>query len=151
MREILFRGKRADTGEWVEGDLLRAKNYLDGTDHCFVFANAEAFPANEFCGYEEVDPSTVGQYTGLLDVNRKKLFEGDIAKFKTFGNSHIGKIVFHQETAGFNLQWSISRGAYREKATRCTNLFASEGIEIIGNIYGNPELLEEESHEADSF
>ena len=65
MREILFRGKRVDNGEWVYGDLQHDYN---GEPRCI----------SDYCGANPVDPSTVGQYTGLKDKNGKRIFEGDI-------------------------------------------------------------------------
>ena len=68
-REILFRGKRIDNGEWIYGDLFRDK---DGNTYIQYWTENK-----EYRSYE-VDPETVGQYTNSLDFDGQKIFEGDI-------------------------------------------------------------------------
>lgn len=131
MREILFRGKRIDNGEWVEG-LPWKKKY--NTNKLFISCfpdkddNEEAFV---------VVHETVGQYTGLTDKNGTKIFEGDILEFSdrlvsVFWHTHLGCwdsnfIKFTDKNNGRD-DMSPCRWGYR--------------AEVVGNIHDNPELLE---------
>ena len=93
MREILFRGKRADNGEWVEGTL-----YQIGKEQ-----NPFIMLVNRCAESHEVDPATVGQYTGLTDKNGTKIFEGDIVKIKDF--THGCALNYKQPTSNWNVYW----------------------------------------------
>ena len=136
MREILFHGKRADNGEWVEGDLLQIKYYNKPIIECKIM------PQTPVSSAYPVIPETVGQYTGLTDKNGKRIFEGDICKFKRFNDVHVGKVVFNVTTASFIMWYQPIVGAYGEKATQKMLLSVCDYIEIIGNIHDNPELME---------
>ena len=118
MREILFRGKSLDSGEWVEG------NYS-----IMLSGRVAIQPIGRIVTYE-VLPETVGQFTGLTDKNGNKIFEGDILKA---GNGHIGYADFSE--GGFVL------------VCRChSNLTDLYGAiqEVIGNVHDNPELLKDD-------
>lgn len=131
MREIFFRGKRIDNGEWVVGSL--------STEYYKECGCVMVSPNSDECF--RVDPETVGQYTGLKGKNGKngvKIFEGDVVKYSEIdidGSDLVGLgvISWNQKTACF----SISNGVYH--GDFCQMLI--EEIEVIGNIYDNPELL----------
>ena len=128
MREILFHGKRVDNGEWVEGI------YLD-QNHLGVFCYDAECQDYDITVYI-VLPETVGQYTGLTDKNGKKIFEGDIVKWRDSSSNsvcNIGEIYYD------------NRGYYYVRNTfygyETDPLLESGQCEIIGNIHDNPELL----------
>lgn len=123
-REILFRGKRIDNGEWVEGFYVRRTDdcLLDSGKHYIVNCDAYGF------SWYEVDPDTVGEYTGFSDKNGKKIFEGDI--LKSFRGDVLS--VTHRTTY-FLMQ--------RKNGRASTWLLANHN-EVIGNIHDNHELLE---------
>lgn len=136
MREILFRGKRIDNGEWVEGNYIhRTKFYGDIDDKHFILVGGE-FDCDFYDAFM-VDPSTVGQYTGLNDRNGIKIFEGDVCLIeipRVDGkmNRHICKCEY--EDGCF---WFCSEDDYwcrgNEYGYHDT---AQKNIEVIGNIYG---------------
>ncbi len=131
MREILFRGKRVDNGEWVEGDSLIHSMYKKG-DVCIGVV--------EGMGIHSVLPETVGQYTGLTDKNGKKIFEGDIIFCSqeingNFIDRHIEFGFVEMKHGAFGLH--RKQGWYRP----FKDWLEDYEYEIIGNIHDNPELL----------
>ena len=116
-REILFRGKRADNGEWVYGSSLKEKA-CDGVQHIIVTENGE---------YHLINPKTRGQYTGLTDRNGVKIFEGDILEA---GSGNRGYVVF-------------INGAFMKSGNSkdMPFLIASDVNAVIGNVFDNPELM----------
>lgn len=98
MLEILFKAKRLDNGEWVEGSLI---TYKDGT----AFICCEDYIPDVLNKYE-VDPSTVCQYTGLTDRNGKKIFEGDkITMTFSHGQRTANVVGFRDGSFGLNWKW----------------------------------------------
>lgn len=142
MRDIEFRGKHTDSGLWVYGYVAEISTY-GATGHKIVVGIYEK-PKKEFDGnWWEVDPETVGQYTGLKDKNGTKIFEGDIVLVP-----YIDPI--------FKCVWNDTSPCERAIVIYCNGMFYVEYIEsgdkftlsamdgymkIIGNIYDNPELL----------
>ena len=128
MREILFRGKRKDNGEWVCGSL--SSEYLQECG-CVMIS-----PSSDTC--YKVDPKTVGQFTGLTDKNGKKIFEGDIVRDAQ--SFLFGKVIYATPQDGFDgiagyMVDDIDDGPQNY------NGFWNQ-VEVIGNIHDNPELLE---------
>lgn len=127
MREILFRGKRLDNGEWVEGNLFIPDSPDKPTEICFG--------TNIVRICYEVAPETVGQYTGLTDINGVKIFEGDIVgRFENCEESFY-RIEFDEKFASFIGTEINGIGFIRFSRGR-------EICEVVGNIYDNPEITE---------
>ena|SRR5690606_7101303 len=120
MREILFRGKPINKSDgansWIEGFYTKSPS---GRTRILTTYNATPI---------EVIPESVGQFTGLIDKNGKKIFEGDIILFNNFGDT-LDKVVYSSGC------FHTSRGGYLLDKIR--------EIEIIGNIYEHPHLLKE--------
>lgn len=123
MREILFRGKRTDNGEWVYGDLTHSVYKI--VDTCVGKYGSEI-------GMHQVDPATVGQYTGLNGI-----YEGDIVRCVSDATEHIFVVVWDPEEFGFK-----ATNGKTNYGSNFVYLGNCEEIKIIGNIHDNPELLD---------
>lgn len=149
MREILFRGKRKDDGEWVYGNLVHQTEYYGDPVDRYHILECREFDA-DYYNSAEVIPETVGQFTGLYDSNRVKIFEGDIVKPKLdsvfYSNcSKIHVVEWINNSCGFE-PYSDSR----ENCGHCGGGEMPEWTTIIGNIHDNPELLEEKNGSLDN-
>lgn len=136
MRQIKFRAKvlfpnnkliiiteRAlEDGDWVYGE-LHVKSKIP---HIHT-GLASKFP---------IDPKTVGQFTGLLDKNGKEIYEGDIVSIEAI-KSRVNKVV----------EWNSERACWDAGGENRIELYAFCYCEVIGNIYDNPELLNESDHD----
>lgn len=129
MREILFRGKREDNGEWVYGYY-----YTQIITHAGNRKSRDHFMRTEQNIRYEVDPDTIGQYTGLQDKNGVKVFEGDI--ISAYNGRIKGPVIFDKR----GLAFGVPNGP-NEIYQFSMNFLESKDIKVIGNIHDNPELL----------
>lgn len=142
MREILFRGKRVDNGEWIKGFYIEANHHWHNKGVHKEWIVKNVIQNGGWCNVGSkyaVIPETVGQYTGLTDKNGTKIFEGDIIKipddYEQYGHNAGQLYAVYFAFGGFRLKPKFNkeaRGYWLE----------DDGIvEVIGNIHDNPELL----------
>lgn len=137
MREILFRGKRVDNGEWVYGFYvfvpehykpeMSGKSYIVSVNNGFFF---------------EVISETVGEYTGLKDQNGKKIFEGDIVRYcPGYWRNLMQSVVEHCADKWNYPAFDLKDHDYEANGLGLTHMGQIE-LEVIGTIHDSPELLE---------
>nr|DAW09170.1 MAG TPA: YopX protein [Caudoviricetes sp.] len=147
MREILFKGKRIDNGEWVEGYYTESKGKtFIGIDISIGIDDIFEVFCTPVIRWLEVDPETLCQFTGLCDKNGKKIWENDIVnhngkyapvKFGMYCSSFdCGKYNF-----GFYVDFPEETFYRKELGYWCRK------VEVAGDIFDNPELLQEKSDE----
>lgn len=143
MREILFKAKRIDNGEWVEGWLIKGKWYFDESE---IFAILPTdlciYPHCEFSEWIEIDRDTICQYTGLTDKNGNRIWENDVVRY-------------YDDLADMNkedlVKWNETHASFvrlHESKMGLQYLYIDECIanrcEVIGNAFDNPELMKGE-------
>lgn len=140
MREILFRGKRIDNGEWVEGFYV----IVGGKYHYILIGKLDITGGYPDLIKFAVDPATVGQYTGRKDKNGKRVFEGDILRLFSIwadGTVEPGEVpVIVQFWENDQCYVLTTKQGYH--CDDFGNFGRPEYYEVIGNIHDNPELLE---------
>lgn len=132
MREILFKAKRIDNGEWVEGYVVRKH----GLYFIYDIVNSESYRQNIY----EIDPETLCQFTGLIDKNGKRIWENDIVEAWSQGSRAIGTVK--QRVDGL---WIMSPAWQNHEFWELKpNGNGETTVEVLGNAFDNSELLQEE-------
>lgn len=163
MREILFKAKRTYDGKWIEGYYLRDQYHIRGKDIIFYRKDSDRFTIYT----DIIDPETLCQFTGLCDKNGNKIWENDIIKFEDeiWMSSHTscgteydsakienyGLIGYDENSARYDfVKYKFNENSVEADLHENHDIefseFAKEN-ERIGNIFDNPELLQEEKHE----
>lgn len=148
-REILFKAKRKDNGEWVEGGSLIT--FLDNGEKSFFMPQfnekcicehdemTDDILSFSDCRFYKVDPETICRYTGLTDKNDNKIWENDIVTEDWRNEKGIVRFGEFEaqvlKNIGFNIEWNYI--SYRQDICYWVGK-----CEVIGNVFDNPELLE---------
>ena len=139
MREILFKAKRVDNGEWVEGYYLRDQYHIGGKDIIFYRKDSDRFTVYT----NIIDIETLCQFTGLTDKNGNKIWENDILM------AHLDEF-YPEDTTCETVEWGFAGFVVHEANStdrEYLDKFDLENFEVVGNIFDNKELLQEESDE----
>ena len=150
MREILFRGKEIDNNEWVKGAFIAIQTDLDENDQYFIVDDIN-FRDSIYDVWKyayKVDQKTVGQFTGKIDKNGKKIFEGDIFHLE---DDIFAVVIFSDgcfRLEEYGLCGTLTESGYDECGggygiIECEPIdwYFLKDMEIIGNIHDNPELI----------
>ena len=142
MRDIIFRGKSTKTGEWIKGYYIHFQDNLRNREaHRISDGYADSMPEGDgydFCaGFEDINPETLGQFTGVYDNKGVPIYEGDIVRYrwtderyKRNQKFYIGEVEWNEWEAGWGLK-------------HCMNVsFRSARLEVVGNIHDNPDYPE---------
>lgn len=136
--KYLYRAKRLDNGEWIDGYYVKGMNMYDKEVHLIFEPTTIFYSSGETDGFVEVDYSTICQCTGLKDKNGKLIWENDICDRK---EKYLEIIKYNK--GDWTLDYSYSKG--KESGYCYCNLgfyaLEQEYVEVIGNIFDNPELL----------
>ena len=138
MRKILFKAKRKDNGEWIEGYYYKRIQEKEVVDAIEIYnGNIHSIE------YYEINPNTLCQYTGL-DMNGNKIWENDIINYGFRNERGIVRFGTHENVSsknhGFYVEWVNKWCSYRQDLGYFANIFEAS---VIGNVFDNKELIKD--------
>ena len=152
MRECLFHGKRVDNSEWVEGYYVKVQKLNSSNEYEYFIIEETADGQSHL-----IIPETIGEFTGIYDINKRKIFENDIIKSQPYtdkpysqrakSKQHIGvvkyytrhfKNKFHEQI--YDAGWTVEIKDLGKFT--CYDWSEFFKCEVIGNIFDNTDLLE---------
>ena len=133
MVTLLCRGKQIENNKWVEGYYVCTHDYLDNREiHLMFCDDSTVYPHNEITGTVEVDPKTIGRFTGLTDKNGVKIFEGDVVRSRITGEEFI--VIWDELYSAFAICNSKVRYGFPK--------YNAKTYWVVGNIHDNFDSLE---------
>ena len=139
MREILFKAKRLDNGEWVEGNLITNERNEKQKYIGYIFDERNGV-INDF-DIVEVIPTTLCQYTGLVDKNGQKIWENDICDRK---EKYPEIVVFNEGDWQLDYSYVFGKEIHSDACNLGFYVCERNCVEVVGNIFDNADLLEME-------
>ena len=140
MREILFKAKRKDNGEWVEGYYTECNGKTFIGINISIYGDIFEVLCTSVIRWFEVDPNTICQFTGLYSKNGKRIWENDILM------AHLDE-SYPEDTTYETVEWNVAGWVTHEAGStdrEYLDEFDLEHFEVVGNIFDNKELLQEE-------
>lgn len=138
MREILFKAKRKDNGEWIEGYYLKRYDLLGNEEH--LIFHADSYTVWE---YAEIDPETLCEFTGRCDKNGKRIWENDIL-MAHLDESHPEDVTYE------TVEWGVAEWVTHEANSvdrQYLDEFDLKHFEVVGNIFDNKEYYRRDTNE----
>lgn len=139
MREILFKAKREDNGKWVEGNYTQCNGKTFIGINILIYGDIFEVFCTPVIRWFEVDSKTLCQFTGLYDKNGKRIWENDVVWLVYDGKEHIYQIIWDNSELDFK-----ATNGEENYGSNFEYLLCCDEIEVIGNIFDNKELLQEE-------
>ena len=134
MREILSKAKRIDNGKWIDGYYQKRYDLLGNEEH--LIFHADSYTVWE---YAEIDPETLCQFTGMTDKNGVRIWKNDIVEAWSQGSRAIGTVK--QRVDGL---WIMSPAWQNHEFWELKpNSNGETTVEVLGDAFDNPELLQE--------